>query len=128
VFNQTGANKHDKGKTRFDLIPPWPLDQVAQVYTFGVKKYAEHNWLKGMRWSRIIGALFRHIYKWLRGESYDEETGLHHLAHAAWQCFALMEYERNNIGVDDRVPYNLDLLKKEEQEKRIKEWKVNLLK
>jgi len=81
-----------------------------------------------MRWSRIIGALFRHIYKWLRGESYDEETGLHHLAHAAWQCFALMEYERNNIGVDDRVPYNLDLLKKEEQGKRIKEWKSNFLK
>jgi len=39
-----------------------------------------------------------------------------------------MEYERNNIGTDDRVPYNLDLVKKEEQEKRIKEWKVNLLK
>jgi len=121
------GTKYDKGKTRFDLLPFWAIEQVALIYTFGVEKYGEHNWLKGMKWSRLIGALFRHVFKWLRGQSYDEETGIHHLAHAAWQCFALMEYERNNIGMDDRVPYNLDLLPdKKEQEKRIQVWQETI--
>lgn len=124
--NQLGkaeAARFDEGKNRLDLMPSWPLDQIAQVYTYGTVKYDDNNWWKGMPWKKIIGPLLRHIYKWLRGEKYDDESGLHHLAHAAWQCLALMEYERNGIGKDDRVPYTLDLMDEEQRRHRILIWR-----
>jgi len=122
-LGQPEAARFDEGKNRIDLVAPWPLDQIAQVYTYGTQKYDDDNWWKGMPWKKVIGPLLRHVFKWLRGEKWDDESGLHHLAHAAWQCFCLMEYERNKIGKDDRVPYTLDLMKKEKRENRIVVWK-----
>jgi hypothetical protein len=45
----------------------------------------------------------RHIEAFRMGHSIDPDTGLHHLAHAAWHAFALMEFETNKIGTDDRL-------------------------
>jgi hypothetical protein len=111
------GTKFDKGKTRYDLVPPWAEEMIAQVYTYGTIKYDDNNWWKGMKWGQLYAALRRHINKWWRGEKIDDESGLHHLAHAAWQCIALMEYERCGKGVDDRVPMVLDLLKPDEEQK-----------
>ncbi len=122
-LGQPEAARFDEGKNRLDLIPPWPLDQLALVYTYGTRKYDDNNWWKGMPWKKIIGPLWRHLKKWLRGEKWDDESGLHHLAHVAWQCFALMEYERNRIGRDDRVPYTLDLMREEQRNRRIALWR-----
>ena len=118
------AARFSEGKTRHDLVAPWALEQIARVYTYGTQKYDDDNWWKGLRWKKdVFGCIFRHVWKWFRGEVNDDESGLHHLAHAAWNCMALMEYERNGIGIDDRVPYVLDLMDKEERERRIKLWK-----
>lgn len=118
-----GARFSD-GKIRHDLIPPWPIEQIALIYSFGVRKYSENNWWGGLRWRKdVFGCILRHIWKWCRGEKNDKESGLHHLAHAAWNCIALMEYERNGIGIDDRVPYTLDLMNDEEKYKKIALWK-----
>lgn len=117
------AARFDEGKNRFDLLPWWSLDQLAKVYTYGTIKYDDDNWWKGMPWKKVIGPLWRHFAKWMRGEKYDDESGLHHLAHVAWQCFALMEYERNKIGKDNRVPYILDLMDEEQRNQRILMWK-----
>lgn len=87
---------------RHDLIPPRALDEVVKVYTYGTIKYDDNNWRKGMKWGKLYGALERHATKWRWGEIYDDESGLHHLAHAIWQCFALVEYDMFNIGIDDR--------------------------
>ncbi len=122
-LGQSEAARFDEGKNRLDLIPPWSIDQIAQVYTYGTIKYDDDNWWKGMPWKKVIGPMLRHIWKWLRGEKYDDESGLHHLAHAAWQCIALMEYERNKIGRDNRVPYTLDLMDEEQRKRRIDKWK-----
>ena len=112
------------GKNRFDLVPPWAMDQLAQVYTYGTRKYDDDNWWKGLRWKKdVLGCIFRHVWKWVRGERWDDESGLHHLAHAAWNCMALMEYERCGVGIDDRVPYVLDMMDEEERNRRIKMWK-----
>ena len=40
-----------------------------------------------------------------------------------WQCICLMEYERNGLGVDDRVPYSLDMMDPKEKNRREKIWK-----
>ena len=103
------GTKFDTGKERYDLVPPWALNELVKVYTYGTIKYEDNNWWRGMKWGKLFAALMRHAWKWWRGERVDDESGLHHLAHAAWQCFELMEYERNNVGNDDRVSKAMDL-------------------
>ena len=123
-MGQESAGRFSEGKIRHDLVAPWALNEIARVYTYGTIKYSDDNWWKGLRWKRdVFGCILRHVWKWFRGERNDDESNLHHLAHAAWNCMALMEYERNKIGVDDRVPYVLDLMDPEEQSRRIKMWK-----
>ena len=53
--NEEGK-KFDEGKVRVDLIPTESLFAVAEVLTFGASKYGEHNWRKGMAWSRLYAA------------------------------------------------------------------------
>jgi len=118
------AGRFTQGKIRYDLIAPYSLEQLAKVYTYGTIKYNDDNWWKGLKWkAEVFGCITRHIWKWMRGEKNDDESGLHHLAHAAWNCFALMEYERCGLGIDDRCPYALDLMEPEEQKKRIAKWR-----
>lgn len=93
---------------RHDLIPPTILDEVVKVYTYGTIKYDDRNWEKGMEWGRLYGALERHASKWRRGEIYDNESGLHHISHAIWQCFSLVEYDHYKIGIDDRPKRSVD--------------------
>lgn len=96
------AEHKDTGKPRYDLISPVGLDELAKVYTYGVGKYDDHNWRKGMKWSRIFASTMRHLWAWLRGEDLDPESGLPHLAHATFGCFALLEYRQTHPELDDR--------------------------
>jgi len=95
--------KFDANKERFDLLPSYPLWELVRIYTYGAQKYDPENWRKGMPWGKLFSACLRHLYKWWMGEDCDKESGLHHLAHAAFQCFALMEYQRLKVGKDDRM-------------------------
>ena len=123
-LGKENAARFSKGKIRHDLVAPWALDQIAKVYTYGTIKYSDDNWWKGLKWKKdVFGCILRHVWKWFRGQKNDDESGLHHLAHAAWNCMALMEYERNKIGTDDRVPYVLDLMDATERSCRIDLWK-----
>ena len=125
-MGQQTAARFSEGKVRHDLIPPWPLEELAKVYTYGTIKYDDDNWRKGLKWKRnVIGPLLRHLWKWICGKKIDGESNCHHLAMVVWQCFCLMEYERNKLGVDDRNPYDLSLMDQEERQRRIDKW-VNL--
>jgi len=97
-----GAVKHDEGKLRYDLIPPYALSALAEVYTIGAQKYGDRNWEKGMSFGRVFGALCRHAWAWWAGEKKDQEDGQHHLASVVWCAFTLFEYERRGTGIDDR--------------------------
>ena len=96
------GKKHDVGKLRYDLIPVYPMERLAEVYTIGAAKYGDYNYLKGMKWGRIFAAMMRHAWAWWRGEIYDPVDGQAHLASVAWCAFALMEYQHRHIGEDDR--------------------------
>ena len=98
-----GGLRYDTGKNRLDLIPPEWTWALGQILTKGAQKYAARNWEKGMDWSRIIGPLKRHLEKFLAGETYDAETGCHHMAMVAWNALALMTYDIREIGNNDLV-------------------------
>jgi hypothetical protein len=98
----SGGVKYDDAKTRWDLFPSLPLAQLAQVYTFGARKYADRNWELGIRWGRVYAALQRHLNDFWAGENLDPETGLPHVIHAAWGCLALAEYLKTRPDRDDR--------------------------
>lgn len=115
--------KYDGGKLRYDLIPAYALEQLAAIYTMGSKKYDDNNWRKGMKWTRIFGALMRHAWAWYRGQDIDPESGLNHMAHASWNCFTLVEYARIRPEFDDRIKYN----ERESRYKKIKKFITNIL-
>jgi hypothetical protein len=99
--SKTGV-KFDSSKTRYDLLPASPLEQVARIYTFGANKYSDRNWEKGMKWSRVFAACMRHMWAFWRGEDIDPESGQSHLAHAAFNVLALLEYTETQRVYDDR--------------------------
>lgn len=97
-----GGVKYDGEKARFDLLPPSAIKQIAEVYTMGAKKYADRNWEKGIKWGRIYAAAQRHLHAFWDGEDNDPESGLCHLAHAAWGILALLVYKTTHPELDDR--------------------------
>ena len=103
-----GGVKFDKrdAKLRYELIPPQAEQLLAEVYTAGAIKYEDNNWMRGMDWARLYGAMRRHLDQWYRGEDYDLNedgevdieggyTGCHHLAQVAWSCFALLYFSKD---------------------------------
>ena len=74
--------KYDSDKPRYDLTPFHALHEVVRVLTVGAKKYGDQNWRKVDNLNaRYLGASMRHEYAFQCGETEDEETGLHPLAH-----------------------------------------------
>lgn len=103
VTYMTEGRKDDMGKLRYDLIAAGPLEELAKVYTYGANKYEDNNWRRGLKWGRVFGAVMRHMWAFWRGEDLDKESGLPHLAHAAWGCFTLLDYTKTQRKFDDRI-------------------------
>ena len=85
--------KYDSKKPDYSLIPPHALDDVAKVLTYGAQKYDRHNWkqLENLD-TRYFAAAQRHLWAIQRGENLDEETGLHHAAHAICCMMFMLEF------------------------------------
>ena len=99
------ANKDDKGKLRYDLLPPDALEHLVKLYTDGANKYGERNWEKGMDHGRVFAALQRHAWKWAQGEDLDTDpvgSHQHHMASVAWCALTLLAYTLRGIGEDNR--------------------------
>ncbi len=94
--------KADGEKLKFELFSSLWMSGVAAVLTFGARKYAAHNWRKGIERSRLLGACLRHVFAYLNGEDYDKETGLLHLDHASCCLMFASELHRTRPDTDDR--------------------------
>jgi hypothetical protein len=97
-----GGHKADTGKIPCELLAPSAMLGTAAVLDFGAKKYARENWRKGLAWSRVIGAILRHLFAFMAGEDLDKETGLPHIDHVACEVMFLQEFYRTRKDLDDR--------------------------
>lgn len=96
LFDPPGGTKYDEHKNRLDLLSIPSLMATARVLTAGAEKYGDRNWEKGIKYSRVFGALLRHLFKWWTGKEADEETGLPHIAHASCCLMFLLHYTLDN--------------------------------
>ncbi len=104
----TGGSKGRK-QAVFAHVPLYAQVMKARVHGFGIFKYPDQdgapNWTKGTPWSWMYDACQRHILAFWSGEVLNPESGLPHLAHAAWMLDVLMEFEHKGLGTDDRPTY-----------------------
>jgi len=95
--SETGGRKETKAEA-FHLLPWESLEEVARVYHFGTLKYEPHNWRRGIPYSLLFAAAMRHLSRWYQREDIDPESGLNHLAHAAFHLLGLLAFE---LGPED---------------------------
>ena len=94
-----GGIKFDDDKPDYSLLPPNALEDAVKVLTIGAKKYDRHNWKKLDNIDdRYFAAAQRHLLALQKGETFDDETGIHHGAHAICCMMFLVEfyYLQNN--------------------------------
>jgi nucleoside 2-deoxyribosyltransferase len=98
------ATGGEKGRKLCEVgaIDPLAREELGKVAGFGSRKYARNNYLKGYDWSLCVDALHRHMIAFESGEDRDPESGLLHVAHAAWHGLALASFILRDIGTDDR--------------------------
>jgi hypothetical protein len=94
--------KHDNEKADLALLSPIWLFAVGRVLTFGKRKYAAHNWRKGIKLTRLLSACLRHLLAFIGGEDLDPETGECHLDHASCCLMFARELWQTNPDLDDR--------------------------
>src|SRR3990167_9196396 len=87
------AHKNDSGKVRLELHPFDVLESVGWVWTKGAEKYKDRNWERGFNWSRVFGAVLRHLFAWGSGRRVDPEWGYSHLDHALCSLMMLRAHE-----------------------------------
>ena len=97
------GTKHDTEKPRPSLVfdaMALALLEISKVATFGAKKYSDDNWLiveDGIKRytdakdrHRLLGAICAH----------DDDSGLLHAAHEAWNALAVLELKLRK-AIDD---------------------------
>lgn len=101
LCGKDGSGKDDRadGKPRWELLPLDAIEEIVRVYTMGAEKYADDAWKTiPDAHRRYLAALFRHIAAYERGERKDKESGLSHLAHAAWNAIAILWLDLHKDG------------------------------
>jgi hypothetical protein len=95
IPNAQGGVKFDSKKARPTLLlksMPDAVQEVIDVLELGARKYAPDNWKK-VENERYHDAMLRHILAYLGGETLDQETSKHHLAHAVCNMLFLIQKE-----------------------------------
>lgn len=102
VDPETGGAKGQK-PCQLGAVDPLALQFLGLVAGMGANKYGRNNYTLGYRWSLSFDALLRHVLAFWAGEDNDPESGLPHLAHAAFHCLALITFAERGLGTDDRL-------------------------
>lgn len=107
------GKKYDTGKNRMGLVLQGfsnALWEVSRVGTFGANKYSPNSWQNLTNGKeRYLDALCRHLFKHLQGEKVDDESGLLHLSHLAWNALCLLEFELKDDDMCCVLKKHLDM-------------------
>ena len=110
------GKRYNKGKNRLDLVPPELIEEVGWVLTHGAEKYAPRNWEGGFEDIKkdVYAPLLRHLIAWDKGEEFDKESGLTHLAHAGCNIAFLIALSKREdwdiIEIDADIDELIDKL------------------
>lgn len=99
------AGKDLIGKVKMGLIPPYPLEMLGMLFTWGATKYTKFNWTKGIPWSETLAAIARHKLEIEKGILIDPESGLPHCICIAWHGLVFYEYMRSHPELNDLHQY-----------------------
>ena len=114
--------RYNKGKLRWRNFPKFLFRPVVEVGSWAEKrdgnpngKYPTLNFLKGLPVQDTLDSLERHLDKLSDPNisDYDEETGLHHLAHVAWNALVALHYV--DTEYDDRELRNTETKQSNEE-------------
>ena len=103
---ETGSERQALNDVRYDLISSIGLKRLAQTYAEGALKYGDRNWEKGQPFSVLLNHARDHINDFIAQQqglpmSVSNED---HLAHAAWNLFAIMHFQATRPKMNDLSP------------------------
>ena len=105
MTNYADGNPKDaigKSKPGLSDIPLWFLWEIGKAMRDGKNKYGHFNWrAAGTNLSVYLDAMWRHITAWLDGEERAQDSGVHHLAHAAACLIILADAKLHGKLKDD---------------------------
>ncbi|GEM_PF-2098963 len=104
VENKSVKNDIIDDKLRWDLLPMEEIEDIVRVYHAGAKKYGPNKWQNlDNGFERYRAAAARHLMEYMKGERIDSDTGAFHLAQCAWNCIAMLWYDKHGKGL---IPLN----------------------
>ena len=103
MISNIGERKN-VGKLRWRNFPMFLVEPLIEVGAAGEHKYATWNFLKGMKVEDCMDSLKRHLMKFEDPSisDADEETGLSHMAHIAWNALVIVYMIKTRPDLDDR--------------------------
>lgn len=104
------ALRYNSNKRKWRNIPLYLFEPVIMVGEYGEKKYTTEtssgtlNFLKGLPITDTLDSIKRHLksFESPHESDLDEESGLNHILHCAWNCIALYETLQRHPNLDDR--------------------------
>lgn len=81
------------------------ISSVVDLHNDSLFITGDRNWENGISWSRVFGALLRHLFAWWFRIDLDEKSKLHHLDHAMCCLAFLRHYTFFNQDKDNRPRY-----------------------
>ena len=99
------ADRFNQGKLRWRNFPMFLLRPLMEVAQYGEGKYAMYNFLKGGEQNQYLDCIKRHLDKYEDPTlpDIDEESGVSHLAHIAWNALVAIFMLKIHPELDDRV-------------------------
>lgn len=96
--------RYNSGKLRWRNFPLFLLRPLAEVGQYGETKYDAFNFLNGLAINDLMDCMKRHLdaFEDPARPDKDEESGVNHLAHVAWNALVALYYAENNPDLDDR--------------------------
>jgi hypothetical protein len=105
-WSDAGVNPKDaigRAKPGLAFLPMQPIFEAGQVMKLGAEKYGPYNWREAnISASVYYDAIHRHLLRWWEGDTHDDESKCHHLAHIIANCSLYLDAVHNQTNIDDR--------------------------